>query len=126
MKLTKRLMICGEALRDSSRKDVKQLARTSFMQKLIEPISLFHLLETPEHLLISPDGKLNLFPFEALVDQQNHYLVENFLCSYLTSGRDLLRLQIPRDNRNRCLFCGKSNVWRTQFMIAKDPDWGKI
>src|SRR5262249_1114438 len=39
-------------------------------------------------------------PFAALVDEHDNYLVEHYNISYLTSGRDLLRLQIPRDNKN--------------------------
>jgi tetratricopeptide (TPR) repeat protein len=50
-------------------------------------------LGNQKHLLISPDGPLNLIPFEALVDENNQYLVENHTFTYLTSGRDLLRLQ---------------------------------
>ncbi|MGG6295455.1 tetratricopeptide repeat protein [Leptolyngbya sp. AN02str] len=45
------------------------------------------------HLLISPDGAFNLIPFETLVDETGRYLVENYTLTYLTSGRDLLRLQ---------------------------------
>src|SRR5262245_38617270 len=51
-------------------------------------------------LLIAPDGSLNLIPFAALVDQQNRYLVERYAISYLTSGRDLLRLQTSPPNQN--------------------------
>jgi CHAT domain-containing protein len=47
-------------------------------------------------LLISPDGDLNLVPFEALVDEDGRYLIERYATSYLTSGRDLLRMQVPR------------------------------
>jgi CHAT domain-containing protein len=46
-------------------------------------------------LLISPDGELNLVPFEALVDEGGCYLIERFATTYLTSGRDLLRMQVP-------------------------------
>ncbi len=38
-------------------------------------------------------GALDLVPFAALVDEQGSYLVENYSITYLTSGRDLLRLQ---------------------------------
>jgi len=44
-------------------------------------------------VLLSPDGMLNLIPFAALVDDQNRYLVENYTITYLTSGRELLKLQ---------------------------------
>jgi CHAT domain-containing protein len=50
------------------------------------------LLGEKNNILISPDGVLNLIPFEALVDENNQYLVENYNFTYLTSGRDLLRI----------------------------------
>lgn len=46
----------------------------------------------PAHLLLSPDGPLHLVPFEAFVDEQGRYLLERSTVTYLTSGRDLLRL----------------------------------
>jgi CHAT domain-containing protein len=76
------------ALRDSQRTDVKELAR-ALDAKLMEPVRRQH---SARWLLISPDGKLNLVPFGALVDEQGHYLIENYLLTYLTSGRDLLRM----------------------------------
>jgi CHAT domain-containing protein len=51
-------------------------------------------------LLIAPDGSLNLIPFAALVDEQNRYLVRRYAISYLTSGRDLLRLQVSLPSKN--------------------------
>jgi tetratricopeptide (TPR) repeat protein len=45
------------------------------------------------HLIVSPDDKLNLVPFEALEDSAGHYVLESWLVSYLGSGRDLLRLR---------------------------------
>ncbi|NEP29251.1 CHAT domain-containing protein, partial [Moorena sp. SIO3I6] len=52
------------------------------------------LLGDTNNILLSPDATLNLVPFEALVDENDQYLVENYNFTYLTSGRDLLRLQI--------------------------------
>jgi CHAT domain-containing protein len=51
-------------------------------------------------LLISPEGRLNLIPFAALVDEQGRYLVERYAISYLGSGRDLLHLQVPRESQS--------------------------
>jgi CHAT domain-containing protein len=50
-------------------------------------------------LLISPDGQLNLIPFAALVDERGRYVVGRYSISYLASGRDLLRLQVPRESK---------------------------
>jgi tetratricopeptide (TPR) repeat protein len=48
------------------------------------------------HLIIAPDGKLNLVPFEALIDSQGRYALDSYLVSYVSSGRDLLRLASPQ------------------------------
>jgi CHAT domain-containing protein/Tfp pilus assembly protein PilF len=57
------------------------------------------LVGDARHLLLSPDGALNLIPFAALVNEQNRYLVEDYSITYLTSGRDLLRLQTSAESR---------------------------
>jgi CHAT domain-containing protein/Tfp pilus assembly protein PilF len=57
---------------------------------------LVPLLEGTTHLLVSPDGALNLIPFEALRSKRGRYLVEDWQISYLTSGRDLVRMTLPR------------------------------
>jgi CHAT domain-containing protein len=70
--------------------DVKAIAR-QLDAVLMQPIRA--KLGNTRKLLISPDGQLNLISFAALVDEQNRYLVETYEITYLTSGRDLLRLQ---------------------------------
>lgn len=55
------------------------------------------------HLLIAPDGELDLVPFDALLDEQGHYLVERFSVTYLTTGRDLLRMKAPRQSKSPAL-----------------------
>jgi CHAT domain-containing protein/Tfp pilus assembly protein PilF len=65
------------------------------------------------HLILAPDSKLNLVPFEALIDPQGHYELERYLVSYLTSGRDLLRLAAHRAPRSLAL-------------IVAGPDYGPL
>ena len=60
-------------------------------EKVMRPLR--PLLGDARLVLLVPDGTLNLLPFGALVDEQQHYLLERFTFSYLTTGRDLLRLQ---------------------------------
>jgi CHAT domain-containing protein len=43
------------------------------------------------NLIISPDGMLNLLPFEILPAPDGSYVIENYRISYLSSGRDLLK-----------------------------------
>src|SRR5262249_33193138 len=54
------------------------------------------LLADATQLLISPDGALSLIPFEALVDERGQYQITRYSFTYLTSGRDLLRMQVLR------------------------------
>ncbi|MBX7221399.1 MAG: tetratricopeptide repeat protein [Blastocatellia bacterium] len=79
-------------------------------QLVLEPVR--KLAGSRRHLLIAPDGELNLVPFAALVDEKNRFAVERFTFTYLTSGRDLLRLQ--------------AQIPTTQPpLIVADPDYGE-
>jgi CHAT domain-containing protein len=63
-------------------------------------------------LLLSPDAQLNLLPFDALVDENNRYLAENYSINYLTSGRDLFQLQQLQTAQPR-----------QNTLIVADPDF---
>jgi CHAT domain-containing protein/tetratricopeptide (TPR) repeat protein len=45
------------------------------------------------YIFISPDGELNLLPFEILPSPDGAFVVEKFRVSYLSSGRDLLSFE---------------------------------
>lgn len=79
------------ALGDPTRSDVRRLSR-ALDDAVMRPLR--GLVGDSTHLLISPDGALNLIPFEALLDERGRYLVQRHRCTYLTSGRDLLRMQV--------------------------------
>jgi CHAT domain-containing protein/Tfp pilus assembly protein PilF len=101
-----------QALRDPRRTDVRRLARV-VDEKVMRPVLALAQSGSGEtrRLLIAPDGMLNLIPFAALVDRQGRYLVERYSISYLTSGRDLLRSPVLRqDNQDT--------------VIVADPDYG--
>ena len=83
------------ALQNSS-SDIQPVAR-ALDAKLMQPIR--KLLGNTRTILLSPDSQLNLIPFAALVDENNNYLIENYSISYLTSGRDLLKLQTDAPSR---------------------------
>lgn len=70
--------------------EVKHLART-LDERVMRPVR--KLLGATRQVFLSPDGALNLLPFGTLVDEHDRYLIETFSLTYLTSGRDLLRLQ---------------------------------
>ena len=71
--------------------EVKRRARAVYdlvMRPVVDRLGI-----SSGRLLISPDGQMNLLPFAALVDDSGDFLLERFSFTYLTSGRDLLRLQ---------------------------------
>ncbi|MDT7778630.1 MAG: hypothetical protein QOC99_1142 [Acidobacteriota bacterium] len=85
------------ALTDPQRRDIRELAR-ALDEKVMRPLRA--LTGNATQLVVSPDGELNLLPFQALVDERNHYLVERYGFTYLTSGRDLLRMQVARESKS--------------------------
>ena len=109
-----------EALRDNKRTDVKNLAR-ALDDRVMRPVRA--LTGDATQLLISPEGELNLIPFEALVDEHDRYLLERYSISYLTTGRDLLRMQVGRASKSSPLifadpFFGEPKAIRTVAAVA--------
>ena len=83
--------------------DVKQLAR-EVDRLVMQPVR--KLIGHINHVLVSPDGALNLVPFAALVHENNHYLVESLQITYLTTARDLMRLAVKSTGREDALLIG--------------------
>jgi CHAT domain-containing protein/Tfp pilus assembly protein PilF len=104
-----------EALRDPKRQDVKNLARI-VDQKVFQPLR--PLLGNMTRLLVSPEGELNLIPFAALVDERMRYVVERYSISSLASGRDLLRLQVPRQSKDGPLVVAAPNFGKRSQVEA--------
>ena len=92
-KIEKALELFRNSLQDPNITPTEQVKKSArgVDQLVMQPIR--KLLGNKRKILISPDGALNLIPFEALVDENERYLVENYSFTYLTSGRDLLRQQ---------------------------------
>ncbi|MCJ8279996.1 MAG: tetratricopeptide repeat protein, partial [Rivularia sp. ALOHA_DT_140] len=81
------------------------------------------LFADASHILLSPDGQLNLIPFEALKDENNQYLVERYSFSYLTTGRDLLRFDIKAKKlSNPVLFANIDYEGYKNITIAKNSN----
>jgi CHAT domain-containing protein/Tfp pilus assembly protein PilF len=98
------------ANRDPKRGDVKAVAR-ALDALVFQPVRA--LLGARTHVLVSPDGQLNLVPFGSLVDERERFLLEGYRITYLTSGRDLLRL--------------KERVGAAQpAVIVADPDFDDL
>jgi CHAT domain-containing protein/Tfp pilus assembly protein PilF len=105
-----------KALRNPNRTDVKKLAR-AVDDRVMRPVR--QLLGKTRRLLIAPDGSLNLIPFAALVDEQNRYLIERYTISYLTCGRDLLRLKISQPSENAPMIMANPAFGRAEAVVAQ-------
>ena len=108
-----------QALRDPQRKDFKALARAAD-EKIMSPIRPF--LGDAKHLLVSPDGELGLIPFEALVDENDQFLIENYSFTYLTGGRDLLRMQTKRESKSNPLVIASPSFGEPETIAQVKPD----
>jgi len=105
-----------QALRDPQRGDARELGRV-VDEKVVRPIR--DSLGDARQLFISPDGQLNLIPFAALVDEQGRYLIQRYSLTYLTSGRDLLRIQIARESKTAPLIVANPSFGETDQVSAK-------
>ena len=106
-----------QALRDPNRRDVTQLAR-ALDEKLMRPVRA--LVNGATQLLLSPDGELNLVPFAALVDEQGQYLIQRYSITYLTSGRDLLRLQVGRQSQSGPVVVADPSFGEPALLTSRD------
>jgi len=78
---------------------------------LLQPLEK-HLADR-NHLYISPDGNLNLVPFETLRNGQGAYTIEKYQISYIAAGRDIARFEPGRQ-------AGRQGV---AAIILADPDY---
>jgi len=61
-------------------------------------------------IFLSPDGDLNLIPFEALLDAQGRRLIETYTFNYLATGRDLIGM-------------GETAAATGPSLVIGDPDY---
>jgi len=77
-------------------------------EKVIKPIE--SEIKGKKHLYISPDGNLNLIPFEVLLDSEGKYLMEDHSITYVAAGRDIMRFT-------------DTTVAQGDGLIMADPDY---
>jgi len=75
---------------------------------VLEP--LLPYLQERKQLFISPDGSLNLIPFEALITPEGKYLLQQVSIQYIAAGRDIVRFQDQAQAQGKAL-------------ILADPDY---
>jgi len=63
-------------------------------------------LGSVKKVFISPDGNLNLIPFEILQSPDGKFLIENYTLNYLGAGRDILGFGEIKAKGNKALLIG--------------------
>jgi tetratricopeptide (TPR) repeat protein len=59
-----------------------------------------------QQIFLSPDGALNIIPFEVFQDSDGSYLIEKFTFNYLSAGRDLLGFTRKMAGTGNCILLG--------------------
>ena len=77
-------------------------------EKVLKPLEPY--FKGKKSIYISPDGNLNLIPFEAFVMPDGKYLMEEYEIDYITAGRDIIRFTDTAKAEDRVL-------------IMADPDY---
>lgn len=68
------------------------------LYKLVfEPI--VKTLKGVDRVFLSPDGNLNLIPFEVLIDNDGRFLIEDYHLGYLNSGRDVTSINFEGSSK---------------------------
>jgi len=89
-------------------------------QKLMAPLRPY--LSNQAHLLLSPDSQLNLIPFDALVAEDNNYLIETYQTSYLSSGRHLLKLRSNAPSQQPPVIIANPNYAASETVTTANSD----
>ncbi|MFH1146747.1 MAG: tetratricopeptide repeat protein [Pseudomonadota bacterium] len=75
---------------------------------------LYRLIFTPltsalgksRQIFLSPDGSLNLIPFEVLQDNEGRYLIETYTFHYVSAGRDIAGFGMIKEKGQKALLLG--------------------
>ncbi|MEW6667274.1 MAG: CHAT domain-containing tetratricopeptide repeat protein [Thermodesulfobacteriota bacterium] len=59
-----------------------------------------------KEVFISPDGNLNLIPFEVLQGPDGRYLIEDYTFNYLAAGRDIIAFGEVKEKGSKALLMG--------------------
>jgi len=100
----------GKARTEGKLPDETKLGKTAaaLYGLLVKPAGTF--IEGKKHLIVSPDGNLNLIPFEVFTGPAGAPLLEDRLVSYVGAGRDMVKFSFATLKGGRSL-------------ILADPDY---
>jgi CHAT domain-containing protein len=89
-------------------KDIKDFESANASKELYKLVfePLLKELGNKSEIFISPDGNLNLMPFELLQRPDGRFLIEDYTFNYLATGRDIVGFGEIREKGNKALLMG--------------------
>ena len=95
----------GSARDDGAMEDAGKSLRAAVFEPLVGSLG------GRTRLFIAPDGDLSRLPFEALPSVDGRRLIDDFLISYLSAGRDVMRFAVA------------ASIETTAPLVVADPDF---
>ena len=109
-----------EAAADKESSEATVIQASNDLYKLVfKP--LISGLGTAREMFISPDGNLNLIPFEVLQDDQDRFLIEDYTFNYLYSGRQLLGFGQKIEEGGKALIMGDPDFEMSPDWVGEEP-----
>ena len=108
-------------------------ASTKLYDLVFHPLS--QKLGIAKDIFISPDGNLNLVPFEALQKPDGSFLIDEYTFNYVSAGRDLLGFENNQSIDGKCLLMGapdfnlaqpKSTNVQKPLLANRSADLGEL
>ena len=106
-RIDKAVAVCKKEMANTKDVQSKKAAAASMRlcSLIFEPLKKG--LGKAKELFISPDGNLNLIPFEVLQQTPDgHFLIEDYTFNYLAAGRDVIGFGQIKDKGTKALIIG--------------------
>ncbi|MBN1211965.1 MAG: tetratricopeptide repeat protein [candidate division Zixibacteria bacterium] len=102
--------------------DQKEYQRISdgLYDKIWRPLEKY--LVNKDMVFIAADGALNVVSFAGLLNDENKYLIEKFTVHYLSSGRDLIRIEDKAEPKSGLFALGDPDYDATAFDRLSIPE----
>jgi CHAT domain-containing protein len=89
-------------------RDIKEAGVTELLRRIYDLVfvNIKKELGDVREIFVSPDGNLNLIPFEVLQGPDGRFLIEDYTFNYLSAGRDVLRFGEIKEKGDKALLMG--------------------
>lgn len=94
----------------SKKSNIDPAVQTALYNSVVKPIE--SLIGNSSDLFLAPDGDLLLIPLHVLSSPDNSALIDKHVVTYLTSAKDLLRLDQPLGNSSLPMIIGSPKYER--------------